>query len=952
MRASVTRRVIVAAVLVGATAAWAEEKPLHSLIDDRLKPVAGLEPREASDAEFLRRASLDLMGMPPKADETRAFLADPAPDKRERLIDRLFQSPQYARRLASALDLMLMERRANTNVSADDWQAWLLKSVKENKPWNVLAREIIQADGDDPAQRPAARFVLDRASDPNVLTRDIGRIFFGRDMQCAQCHDHPIVGEYLQSDYHGLLAFIAPSYPLVKTENGAQKTVQAERTGSDLDFKSVFVGKPRRTGPRLPDGVVIDEPLLLPGDDYEVPPADNVKSRPKFSRRAKLAELATDGSNPAFNANIANRLWALMFGRGLVHPLDLHHPDNPAIDPDLLRSLGDRFAAMNFDMKAFLREIALSKAYQRSLDPPEDLLSLGERAKAEAEELKVERAARQKASDESTDAYAAATEAWEKAEEALVPAGDEFDAARNQYAEAKKNLDAAVKAKTDATAQLTARQTAAPPVEQAAAAAQVAIKALPEDKELAEAAQKFVARSELLKTEITTLVKSVEEKTAAVPPLDQAFTATKPKIDGAIAKVTPLSATWKDREKPMLAARLRADADVEALAAVERRMATARLLAKLPTLKEAIGAAQQAIKTREAELAAAEKQLNDSSAAVGSREASVGPAAQALAAATARRDAALAEYEALAAAEQSAAAEGVAARAALDKAPEDAALAASAAKLRDNADARHDEAFDAQQRYDAEAAGQKAAAEKLAAAQQALVDAVADQSRLAGIVSATKAALDKSRTEAANKESAFLKVEQDLIDQWTKDFTIASLKALTPEQLCWAVFRVTGVYDRYWQAEAVELDKTAPLTEQQKSDAVQLLARDVNLEQRTFDKLKPNVGTFVTFYGAAAGQPQGDFFSTADQALFAANGGPINSWVAPSADNVTERILKREDPQAAAEELYLAVLTRHPTEDEAADVVHYLNRRASDKAAAAQELVWALLNSAEFRFNH
>ena len=85
-----------------------------------------------------------------------------------------------------------------------------MKCVRENKPWNVLAREILQADGDDPAQRPAARFALDRGSDPNVLTRDIGRIFFGRDMQCAQCHDHPLVDDYLQSDYHGLLAFVAP----------------------------------------------------------------------------------------------------------------------------------------------------------------------------------------------------------------------------------------------------------------------------------------------------------------------------------------------------------------------------------------------------------------------------------------------------------------------------------------------------------------------------------------------------------------------------------------------------------------------------------------------------------------------------------------------------------------------------------------------------------------------
>src|SRR5215213_9893783 len=194
-----------------------------------LRSIGGVSPAVALDAEFLRRVSLDLIGMPPTADEARAFLADKTPDKRTKLIDHLFASPHYARHLASTLDLMLMERRPNTNVSADEWQAWLVKSVRENKPWNVLAKEILQADGADPATRPAARFALDRGSDPNMLTRDVGRIFFGRDMQCAQCHDHPIVSDYLQSDYQGLFALIAPTVPIVQKIGDKQMTIQAER---------------------------------------------------------------------------------------------------------------------------------------------------------------------------------------------------------------------------------------------------------------------------------------------------------------------------------------------------------------------------------------------------------------------------------------------------------------------------------------------------------------------------------------------------------------------------------------------------------------------------------------------------------------------------------------------------------------------------------------------------
>ena len=370
----VIARLALCAVALLAGGVLRADDPLRAVIDQRLILVSGFVPAQCSDTEFLRRASLDLIGMPPTADDARSFLNDAAPNKREQLVDRLLASPHYARHLASTLDLMLMERRANTHVTADEWQAWLLKSVRENKPWNVLAKEILIADGDDPALRPAARFALDRASEPNLLTHDISRIFFGRDMQCAQCHDHPLVMYYLQSDYQGLLAFLSPGYALVRKEGDKSITLYAERAGGDLPFESVFIkGTPHRTGARMPEDIVLDEPLFLPGDEYQVAPADNVKSVPKFSRRAKLAELATSGNNAAFNQNIANRLWAHMFGRGLVHPLDLHHADNPATDPELLQILSNRFVVMNFSIRDFLRELALSNAYQRQFDAPEEI---------------------------------------------------------------------------------------------------------------------------------------------------------------------------------------------------------------------------------------------------------------------------------------------------------------------------------------------------------------------------------------------------------------------------------------------------------------------------------------------------------------------------------------------------------------------------------------------------
>ena len=147
------RRLIFIGVVASASNVFAQTEPLHSLVDKLLIPVTGVAPAIASDAEFMRRASLDLIGMPPTADEARAFLADTSANKRTQLIDRLFASPHFVRHLTEALDVMLMERRPNTNVTADEWQAWLVKSVRENKPWNVLAKEILLADGADPAMR-------------------------------------------------------------------------------------------------------------------------------------------------------------------------------------------------------------------------------------------------------------------------------------------------------------------------------------------------------------------------------------------------------------------------------------------------------------------------------------------------------------------------------------------------------------------------------------------------------------------------------------------------------------------------------------------------------------------------------------------------------------------------------------------------------------------------------
>ncbi len=946
------RRFVFVGVFAQVAVAAAQSEPLHDQIDKLLVPVTGVEPASASDAEFLRRVSLDLIGMPPTADEAREFLKDAAADKRVQLIDRLLGSPHFVRRFAQALDLMLMERRPNTNVTADEWQAWLVQSVRENKSWNELAKEILLADGADPAKRAPARFALDRGSDPNMLTRDIGRVFFGRDMQCAQCHDHPLVDDYLQSDYQGLFAFLQPTYAITKKEGDKQTVMVAERAGGNVSFQSVFLHVPRRTAARVPDGTMIDEPFYLPGEEYQVAPGDQVKSIPKFSYREKLAELATNGSNEAFNRNIANRLWAFMFGRGLVQPLDWQNPENPPSNPELLNVLAAQIAAMKFDMKAFVRELALTNAYQRAFTPPADITSLGDKAEQEAKRLQGERETIVKASEASDAAYKKAAEAWEKAEADTLPVAGELDTAKTKYADAKKKADEAAKAAADATTQLQAKKAAMGSVQQAATAAQEAVKALPADKELVEAAQKFVARAQQLVTEAAALAKSADEKNAAVAPTADAWNKTKPSVETAVQKIAPLTTTLKETEKAMLDTREKAELDKERLAALDQRLKTAQMVAGLAKLNAAITAAKAGMPAREAAVAATQKVLLEFSPQAAAQEAATKALGEAAAAATKNIQAIQA-----ARAKNSATVDAiVAASKTLDTArkssPESAVLNESIAKLQESLARAQAEVGEWQMKLDAAANAQQAADHAFVAAQETLAGVLAERARREKAAAAANEALVAAKADVDAKGATLTATTTELNDRWTNDFTIASLKPLSPEQMCWSVFRATGVYERYWKAEAAELDKAKPLTDEQKKDATQVAARDVELEQRTYDKLKGNLGTFVAFYGAAAGQPQGDFFATADQALFVANAAALNSWVAPASGNVSDNIAKQTDAAAAAEELYLTVLTRMPTETERADVATYLTERAKDRPVAAQELVWALLNSAEFRFNH
>ncbi len=328
---------------------------------DNVAPVA-------DDLEFLRRITLDLAGRIPTREETAAFLKSSSPTKRETLIDDLLAGPDFPRQMAERLNIWFMERRGENK----EWQKFLRTACEENQSWAEIVRRIIKPDDTDENTRGSAFFMTQRLVtrgamapvDVPGLTRDVGRLFAGVDWQCAQCHDHLTVDTYYQEDFQGLHTV----FKNVATRRGDFPAIDEKLMTTPQEFMSVFIQEPRTTPPRVPGGSEIAIPEYPKGEEYEVAPdrKKRIVGVPKFSPLRELADGMTAAENKLFSRNLANRLWWMMTGRGLVEPLDLHHAANPATHPELLDLLAAEAAAHNFDIKWILRQIARSKTYQRT----------------------------------------------------------------------------------------------------------------------------------------------------------------------------------------------------------------------------------------------------------------------------------------------------------------------------------------------------------------------------------------------------------------------------------------------------------------------------------------------------------------------------------------------------------------------------------------------------------
>lgn len=340
----------------------------------------GITPQPpADDAAYLRRATLDLWGVLPTPAEVAAFLADAAPDKRARLIDRLLSDPRFSERFAAVwTDLLLGEGRPRDGVDRAAFRAWLKQQMEERAPWSAVVRAILTGTGAGSpggslkdraiaAHAPAAEplspdvhgnvnYLLRYRGAVEDLTGKTSRAFLGIQIQCAQCHDHKTEA-WTTDQFRGLsAAFIQTrAVPAGDRDRGEMRVFEVR----DL---------PRaRLGPKATDAqraIAAAPPRALDGT-----PLDPER------RREALADWITSKQNPTFAKAFVNRTWAQLLGTGFVEPVDDLRPGNKPELPELFDALAEGFTASNHDVRALYRTVCLSEAYQRAAGPPGALWS-------------------------------------------------------------------------------------------------------------------------------------------------------------------------------------------------------------------------------------------------------------------------------------------------------------------------------------------------------------------------------------------------------------------------------------------------------------------------------------------------------------------------------------------------------------------------------------------------
>jgi Protein of unknown function (DUF1549)/Protein of unknown function (DUF1553)/Bacterial Ig-like domain (group 2) len=313
-----------------------------------------------TDEEFLRRASLDVLGILPTSDEVRTFLVDTRPDKRARKIDELLDRPEFVDSWTLFLCDLLQNRKERDHdvrgiKGVRSFHAWVRRQVAANRPWDALAREVLSSTGNTQTNPAVGYFVVTIGEHGDAsrseVADSVAQAFLGTRIGCARCHNHPLE-KYTQDDFYHLAGFF--SRVRLQRSDPEKGPTTMKQLGKDLEpqmaKQPVGVSQPRTGQFLAPQPLDRSKMTITPDDDP----------------RVKLAGWITDPKNEYFIGAMVNRIWKRYLGVGLVEPVDDLRASNPPSNPELWQALNREFVAHKFDMKHLMWLILNSRTYQLS----------------------------------------------------------------------------------------------------------------------------------------------------------------------------------------------------------------------------------------------------------------------------------------------------------------------------------------------------------------------------------------------------------------------------------------------------------------------------------------------------------------------------------------------------------------------------------------------------------
>jgi hypothetical protein len=337
-------------------------------IGQRLEREPVLSGGRCGDDEFIRRIYLDLTGRIPTVEQLDRFVADPASNKRDRLIDELLASEAHFEYFASIFDTMLMGRKERklAERKKNGWHDYLKQVFAENRPWDRVVHEILLARGDGD-RRGHLWYLYERENKHQEIAESVAKSFFGVDIACAQCHDHLAAEEIKQAHYWGLVGFFRRSTN-AQAEQGI--AIAESAIGGFDDYANPLLG----TTEKLTLSFLFREDVAEPRPEDPAKQEDSeslyvaVAGEPKiplFSRREKFVEEVVK-DHPLIARAMVNRVWGLLLGRGLVHPIERMDSTQQPSHPELLDWLAEDFRVHGYDIRRLVRGVVRSEAYQQA----------------------------------------------------------------------------------------------------------------------------------------------------------------------------------------------------------------------------------------------------------------------------------------------------------------------------------------------------------------------------------------------------------------------------------------------------------------------------------------------------------------------------------------------------------------------------------------------------------